>query len=245
MSIEILPLISIRVSLVFYKGSPFTRAGKACRIFMKAYHIYLLRHGMTQQNKEGRYIGKTDAPLSADGERQLLELSSSHDYPYAEVFLSSPLARCTRSLELLYPGSNPILVPDLAECNFGEYEGKTIEELKNDESYRKWIDAGSKVAPKNGESAEEFKNRCCAAFEKIVDGLLRSGSDRAVIMAHGGTIMFILGAYGYPQRPFYEWTAQSGTGYEIVITPQLWMSAKAIDVAERIPFENADQYPDE
>ena len=207
---------------------------------MKAYHIYLLRHGMTQANKEGRYIGSTDVPLSEEGKIQLYEMAKQLHYPYAEIFFSSPLKRCTQTLQVLYPESTPKIIPALAECDFGIYEGKTIMELKNDESYCKWVDGGAKTAPPNGESAQAFQKRCCAAFEEIVDELMRSGSYNAVIMAHGGTIMFILGAYGYPQKPFYEWTAGNGMGYEVVITPQLWMNEKAMDITERIPYEPED-----
>jgi alpha-ribazole phosphatase len=70
---------------------------------------------------------------------------------------------------------------------------------------------------------------------------MKSGQSRAVIMAHGGTIMFILGSYGYPKRPYFEWLADNGTGYEIVLTPSLWMSARAFEVAGRIP-EGVPEY---
>ena len=207
---------------------------------MKAYHIFLLRHGLTQANAEGRYVGSTDTPLSAAGEEQLLNLRAQHDYPQADAFFSSPLSRCTRSLELLYPQAEPTIVQGFAECDFGDFEGRTIDELKDDIDYREWIAKEGKVAPPRGESSIDFQKRCCAAFEEIVDKLLRTGQNRAVIMAHGGTIMFILGTYGYPKRPFYEWLCGNGMGYEVIITPQLWMSGKAIDIAQRIPEEPQD-----
>ena len=207
---------------------------------MKAYHIFLLRHGLTQANAEGRYVGSTDTPLSAAGEEQLLNLKAQHDYPQADAFFSSPLSRCTRSFELLYPQAEPTIVQGFAECDFGDFEGRTIDELKDDIDYREWIAKEGKVAPPSGESSIDFQKRCCASFEEIVDKLLRTGQNRAVIMAHGGTIMFILGTYGYPKRPFYEWLCGNGMGYEVIITPQLWMSGKAIDIAQRIPEEPQD-----
>jgi alpha-ribazole phosphatase len=204
---------------------------------MKAYHIYLLRHGLTQANSDGRYVGRTDVPLSAPGEEQIAGMARQFDYPYADVFFSSPLRRCTQTLELLYPGAVPQLVPALAECDFGDFEGKTLDELKDDVSYKEWIAKKGMIAPPHGESSPDFQKRCCDAFEGIVDSLLRTGQRNAVIMAHGGTLMFILGTYGYPNKPFYEWLSGNGMGYEVVITPQLWMSAKAMDIAARIPEE--------
>lgn len=204
---------------------------------MKAYHIYLLRHGMTEGNKEGRYVGRIDLPLTVEGERELKEMREKYAYPWGEAFFSSPKMRCLRSLELLYPGEEPQIVDDLAECDFGDYEGKTFAELKDDREYQKWA-SGNEDCPPNGESSKAFALRCCAAFEKIVDELMHSGNSTAVIMAHGGTIMSILGAYGFPRRPMYEWMTGNGMGYEVVITPQLWMSSKAIEVAGAIPLQD-------
>ncbi|MFT8887856.1 MAG: histidine phosphatase family protein [Ethanoligenens sp.] len=207
---------------------------------MKAYHLYLIRHGMTQGNDEGRYIGATDQPLSKRGEEELKKLAQNADYPYADVFFTSPLQRCVRTLEILYPGAKPQVVPDLRECNFGAYENKSMEDLKDDPSYQAWVAAKGKSTPPDGEPVESFQKRCCTAFAGIVDQLLRTGSTHAVVCAHGGTIMFILAAFGYPNRPFYHWMTGNGQGYEIVITPQLWMSAQAFDIAAPIP-ENAPQ----
>lgn len=202
---------------------------------MKAYHIFLIRHGMTQGNDEGRYIGSTDQPLSAKGERQLLELVRQYPYPRADAFFTSPLTRCRRTMQLLYPDAAPQVVQDLRECDFGDYEDKTLQELQNQPGFAEWSAAKGRVAPPHGENVEAFQKRCCAAFAGIVDGLLRSGTTRAVICAHGGTIMFILSAFGYPNRPFFSWMTGNGRGFEIVVTPQLWMSAQAFDIAARIP----------
>lgn len=206
---------------------------------MKAYHVYLIRHGMTQGNKEGRYIGRIDLPVSKEGEEQILELKRKYKYPHAEVFFSSPKKRCLTTLKLLYPEAEPQIVDDLRECDFGDYEGKTIDELKDDPEYQKWASGSIQAAP-NGENSKDFQLRCCAAFEKIVDQLMRAGKTTAVIMAHGGTIMSILGTYAFPRKPMYEWVIENAIGYEVVITPQLWLSAKAIEVAKTIPFKEEE-----
>lgn len=208
---------------------------------MKAYHIFLLRHGMTQANKEGRYVGRTDVPLSDEGEEQIIDLGNRYRYPDVDAFYSSPLIRCTQTLKLLYPYAKPTLVQGLAECDFGDFEGKTVDELRDDPDYRDWIMKKGEIAPPNGESGQAFQQRCCGAFESIVEELLCTGVNRAAIMAHGGTLMFLLATYGYPRRPYYKWLAGNGMGYEVVITPQLWMSGKAMDIAARIPEEMEDE----
>lgn len=218
---------------------------------MKTYHIYLLRHGATRANEEGRYIGKTDVPLSDQGRKHLEDLKQKYYYPYADIFFSSPKKRCLESLEILYSNKKTMIIDDLAECDFGDYEGKLFSELKDDAEYQKWA-SGALDTPPNGESSREFQLRSCKAFEKIVDALMRSGKKSAVVMAHGGSIMSILGTYAFPRRPMYEWTAPSGTGFEIVVTPQLWMSGKAVEIAGYLPLEPGerndigyDEYADE
>lgn len=207
---------------------------------MKAYHIYLLRHGMTDANIKRQYAGQFDIPLNSDGIKELQELSLNYKYPYAERFFSSPLKRCTDSLHVLYPEAEIETVPDLAECSFGDYEGKTIDELEGDPNYKKWVEMNGQSAPPNGESGTEFQIRSCKAFVEAVDELLRSGCGSAVIMAHGGTIMSVLGTFGYPRKPFYEWKADFGCGYEIVITPQLWMNSRLIEIVSEIPGKYND-----
>jgi alpha-ribazole phosphatase len=205
--------------------------------YMKAYHIYLLRHGMTEGNKKGQYIGSTDMPLCEEGKQQIKELAEAYVYPIADLFYSSPLQRCVKTLKMLYPDATIQLLPKLAECNFGDYEGKTFEELKELEDYKNWVAGAGKAAPPNGESGPEFQARCCVGFAEVVEQLLRSGKQKAVIVAHGGTIMSILSTFGYPRRQFYDWMSGNGKGFEVIITPQIWMNSKVIEVAEILPYE--------
>lgn len=207
---------------------------------MKAYHIYLLRHGMTEGNEQGRYVGRLDVPLSARGRQELQAMREKGGYPQTDVLFSSPLQRCVESLKILYPDAEPITLPGLAECSFGDYEGKTLEELKDDPRYRAWAsgmaEGNASVAPPGGESSADFQKRVCLAFGQIVERLTRSGVTHAVVMAHGGVIMTILGVFGLPRRPFYEWMAGNGTGYEVIVTPQLWMNGRVVEVAAEVPY---------
>ena len=58
-------------------------------------------------------------------------MNRRYSYPGAPVFYVSPLKRCVETCKIIYPQVTPILVPALSECNFGEWEGKTAEELKD------------------------------------------------------------------------------------------------------------------
>ena len=92
---------------------------------MQSYTIHLIRHGQTQANNDGRYIGRTDEPLSPEGLMQLLSMKQQYDYPGGARFFTSPLTRCRQTLEVLYPGCHAEVVDGLAECDFGEWDGKS------------------------------------------------------------------------------------------------------------------------
>ena len=60
---------------------------------MKTYTIYLIRHGTTEGNLNGQYIGVTDVPLSTDGINELERLREAGAYPKVWAYYASPLAR--------------------------------------------------------------------------------------------------------------------------------------------------------
>lgn len=204
---------------------------------MKSYTVHLIRHGLTKGNEEGRYIGSTDLPLSAEGEGRLRALRAKGPYPQAQAFFTSPLKRCVQTLNVLYPSAKPIVIDDLRECSFGAWEGKTAQEIATDDPmFARWIaGGGGQVTPPGGESGGAFAQRVCAAFEKIVEGLMRSGTTSAVIVTHGGALMSILAAYGLPKAKFYDWMTECGCGYSMRITPGLWMRSMVGEVYSKIP----------
>lgn len=209
---------------------------------MKSYRIHLIRHGITQGNLDGLYIGATDMPLCDYGRRQLEELKEKFDYPYAEVFFTSPLRRCKETLGILYPGVHMLEAADLRECSFGEWEGKDAKLLaKEYPDFSQWMASGGISAPPGGESGVAFQARVCKAFASIVDGLLKSGTTDAAVVAHGGTIMAILAAFGVPQASFYDWMTGNGRGYSLRVNARMWMTDQKLEVYAKIPAGDLDE----
>ena len=198
---------------------------------MKSYQIHFIRHGITAANAEGRYVGVTDTPLSQEGIDKLKDMDQRYSYPGAPVFYVSPLKRCLETCKIIYPQVTPIIVPELSECNFGAWEGKTAEELREDPKFQQWLENGQKVAPPGGESGEDFALRVLGAFDKA----LESRKENTVIVTHGGVIMTILSAYGIPKASFYDWIVGNGCGYSVRITPGLWMRDKVMEVYAKVP----------
>ena len=203
---------------------------------MKSYVIHFIRHGSIDETLSGKYIGTTDVPLSDKGKTALRKLDYDYSYPGAQALFTSPLKRCTQTAQLLYPDLKPLVIANLSECNFGEWEGKTADELKNDEDFQKWLAGDNGVKPPRGESNTDFVRRICLMFESIVEGLMKTGVTESVIITHGGVIMTLLAVYGLPQAKPFEWTMDNGFGYSVRVTPMLWQRGKVCEVFQKVPL---------
>ncbi len=209
---------------------------------MKTYQIHFIRHGIIDGNLYGQYIGSTDVSLAEVGVERLRYLAENCEYPGAGAFLTSPMKRCTETLSILYPKATPVVIDAFREICFGEFEGKTADELRSNKWFSEWINAGGVDAPPGGESGADFAARVCEAFEMTVAGLMKTGITSAVIVAHAGTIMTILSRYGLPQAPMSDWMMDGGCGYSVRIHPQLWTSGRKFEVYDTLPH---DLLPDE
>lgn len=207
---------------------------------MKTYKIHLLRHGVTEANRDGRYIGRTDLPLSPEGLKDLLALKEKYQFPGGTRFFTSPLTRCRQTLQVLYPNCQPEAVDGLRECDFGAWEGKAIRELKGDERFLQWIEGKTREIP-SGEDTETFRARVCAAFEGIVDTLLHSGDTEAVVCTHGGVITLIMQLYSLPRLDPKDCLAAPGNGFTLRVTPSIWMNEPLAEALCVIPWEKKNE----
>lgn len=210
---------------------------------MKSYTIHLIRNALTDENLEGRYIGHTDVEISAEGRAQLEQMRSELIYPPVEALFSSPLKRCVQTSEALYPEIKPILIDGFIEYNFGEFENKTADELKGNAVFADWLAGEKGVAPPYGESNEAFERRVVDTFQKVVEGLMKTGTTSAAIVTHGGVIMAILTYFGIPELPMHEWLTPNGCGFTIKVNPSLWMRANKFEVFSEFPYEK-EELPD-
>ncbi len=94
--------------------------------------VYLARHGETAWSLLGRHTGRTDLPLTERGERDAARLGERlKGLAFAKVF-TSPLRRAARSCELAGFGAVAEIDPDLAEWDYGDYEGRRTAEIRGD-----------------------------------------------------------------------------------------------------------------
>ncbi len=164
---------------------------------MPTTRLYLVRHGETMANREYRYIGTSNDPLSAHGQTQAIQLAEAlSGLPVAAVY-SSPLRRT-------YDTALPIAarhsleveqVDDLRECDFGTWEGLSRTEAlerspEDSQRLREW-EQNTSVAPPGGESFEALQQRVCIAVERLA----QAHPDQAIVLvSHVGPIKVLLSA---------------------------------------------------
>jgi len=94
--------------------------------------VYLARHGETEWSVSGRHTGLTDIPLTERGERNARRLGERLRGIVFSKVLTSPLRRAARTCELAGFGATAEVDRDLLEWNYGDYEGRTTEEIRGE-----------------------------------------------------------------------------------------------------------------
>ena len=203
---------------------------------MKNYRIHLIRHGLTQANLRREYVGRTDYDLCPEGIRQLIDLREKGGYPPADRIFCSPLARCIQTAGILYPHCHLMTINrNFQELDFGDFEGKTYDQLKEREDYRQWLADSLSTAPPGGEDGREFLQRIVVGLNEVFAQMMEENLDDGVVITHGGVIMTLLHAVGLPKAPFGSWYANNGEGYTIAMNTALWMRDRTFEIVAPIP----------
>jgi alpha-ribazole phosphatase len=201
----------------------------------------LLRHGETEANERGLYIGKTDMLLSDAGTKGLELMREKFLYPVPEKLYTSPLRRAVESARILfpdYPHEEITVVPDLREMDFGIFEGLAALELRELDTYNSWLAGGIDAAPPGGESGRDVLNRCLSALDLIITDMMEHGFSDSVVLTHSGIITDIICAFGLPKYNPRDIVPGFGTGYLISVSTHLWQTARTFEIVGQAPGLN-------
>jgi len=145
--------------------------------------VLLIRHGETEWSRAGRHTGRTDVPLTAAGAAAARVIAPAVASRQVVAAFTSPARRASRTAELIGL-SSALADPDLQEWDYGGYEGRTTEEIRQDRpGWYLWQDGvvpGDEAHP--GETVQDVGARADAVLRRI--GPLLSGGDVALV-AHG------------------------------------------------------------
>ena len=182
--------------------------------------IHIIRHGSTLANEKKLYCGQTDLPLSRKGKEEIRHYKGLGIYPDApDLFFVSDLVRTRETLNLIYGSVEAVSLSELAEFNFGKFEMKSYEELKEQSDYQNWAtdDVGLTSCP-SGECKQQFTRRVLEGFDLLIKKA--TGTNEIFVVSHGGVIVCIMEHLFPDVHHFYEWLPQTGRGYTLSDNPQ-------------------------
>ncbi|WP_304455363.1 histidine phosphatase family protein [Nocardiopsis sp. YSL2] len=147
--------------------------------------LVLIRHGQTEWSRQRRHTGRTDLPLTAQGEEEAEALRPLLAEREVGLVVTSPLARAVRTAELAGL-DDPAVDPDLVEWDYGGYEGITTAEIQRDRPgwnlWRDGVPPGDADHP--GELVEQVGERADRVLA-LVTAELDAGGPDVVLVAHG------------------------------------------------------------
>jgi broad specificity phosphatase PhoE len=139
--------------------------------------LHLIRHGETAWSLSGQHTGRTDIPLTTHGEAQARSLEPLLGAIQFDTVFTSPAWRARRTCELADPGL-PVaeIEPDLAEWDYGQYEGKVSSDIQKDQPGWNCYRDGCP----GGESPGDVSNRA----DRLIARLCRL-SGNVALFSHG------------------------------------------------------------
>lgn len=174
----------------------------------------LLRHGITEANRLHRYCGSTDLPLDEAALADFRSKQLRYPDPTGYRVLTSGMLRTEQTLREIYGDIPHQIAPDFREIDFGVFENKSYEELKDDPAYQRWLtgDNEQNVCP-GGESGAQMARRVLTAWDSLTEDTL--------LVAHGGVIACIM-SHLFPQEPKsrYQWQPSPFCGYALSFSEQ-------------------------
>ena len=138
--------------------------------------LYLIRHGETEWSLSGQHTGKTEIPLTARGEEQARTLAPFLKAVTFSNVLTSPRLRARQTCDLAELGAQAKIEPDLAEWDYGDYEGRRSLDIRKDRPDWNLFTDGCP----NGEAPQQASDRADRLIER-----LRTMSGPIALFSHG------------------------------------------------------------
>lgn len=142
--------------------------------------------------------------------------------------------RCVETAQIIYPDIQLSKVDEIAEMDFGQFEGKTQKELENLPEYTAWLKGGPEACPPDGEKFGDFSLRCISGLDIIFRDMMKKEITRAAMVTHGGVITNLLAGFGLPKGHPADYMCGPGEGFEILLSTFLWQKGPAFEISGRL-----------
>lgn len=169
-----------------------------------------VRHGETDANQRGCYLGHLDIPLTVSGKEQIRTIAETLSCEKATRLYSSDLTRCAETAGVIGQAVSlqPELEPRLRELNFGQWDGKTYDEIMRLDQPRvtEWYRNPMSVSTPCGESLSQLGQRVDQWIQSVLPTI--GAHEVVIIVSHGGVIRWFQSRWLLGDASTY-WQVQS------------------------------------
>jgi broad specificity phosphatase PhoE len=180
--------------------------------------LLLARHGQSVSNAVRRFQGAQDIPLSDLGVRQAGALASAVRGRGLRAVYASPLARARRTAEIVGDavGMPVMCLGDLRELCLGEWEGRTVDEIRAlpGDPYTRWVRDPLACRPPGGEPLTDVQMRVVRVMDEIAGA--HGSREPVLVVCHGGVISaYLAHCLGLPLSAIWRLSLGNGSISEV------------------------------
>lgn len=167
--------------------------------------VYVIRHGATAWNEQGRIVGHQDLDLSSHGQTQAAGAGNLLSRCRLDQALTSPLLRTRRTATIVLGDREVPIETDkrLIELALKGWEGRSRRDLQDDPRWQSWITAPQTITTPEGEALDDVRERAVPALEQRLRRLPEGGG--LALFTHGGVArVLILHLMGMPLSAYQK-----------------------------------------
>ncbi len=179
---------------------------------MKEKRVVLIRHAETEGNVKKRYIGATDDPLCEAG---IKRAGQKKPCIRPDTVYVTPLIRTVQTASVLFPYAELKEIKELSEMDFGIFENRSADEMKDDHLYRSWVEGGCLGRCPGGENKKEFTERVCSCFRSVMEC---TDAQLSVFVVHDGTIKALMSTLASPLQEYFSCRTDYCGGWSAVFS---------------------------
>lgn len=185
--------------------------------------IFLIRHGETAWNREGRFQGQMDIPLNDLGFRQAVAAADALKDTTVDRIVTSPLSRAVATGHplALQKGIPIEKVDDLQEIGHGLWEGRTAGDVEKKwpGMLATWHSRPDLLNMPEGESLADVRKRAWPAFLRVTEG----EGESIVVVSHDAVLKVLLcRILGCPLRSFWRFQIANGSITLLELSEKGW-----------------------
>jgi len=194
----------------------------------QAVEITFVRHGETDWNVSNKLQGQTDIPLNDTGRQQAKDKQSELSHADFDLVISSPLSRARETAELLAPGRELIIDPDVIEKSFGEFEEHTMAEMleKYPEKYKDSADVRYRVDIPGAENHADMLARAQRFLNKAKCGY---AGKKVLVICHGALMRYFVHLTGEHDEAIFDTKLPNLFHHEATLTPTFHRIPEVLD----------------